>query len=203
MGQTPAPQTSPVPRRMVLPAGTRQRQDGWHYLPSKVWSGFLPLDSAAITSWHQAHLPAFQGNFPKAHWHAEVPTGRLREPATTRGGTAGPSGRSKPQQEWSLIAVRGCCVWEGRGQLPQEHRRAHSYHCLQGPGMSSYSCVLKGLVLLKTTTGKCIFLTYSSTNSRKHGSAEDESALPALPCQQHRLTANCPLPPASSSLKSR
>lgn len=151
-------------------------------------------------------LPTFQSDFPKAHWHAEVPTGRLREPETPGGGTCptvGPSGRSRPQQERSLIAVRGRCVWEGGGQLPQEHRRADSYHCLQGPGVSSCSCVLKGLVLWKTTTGKCILLTYSSTNLRKHGSAEDESALPAFPCQQHRLTANCPLPPASSSLKSR
>lgn len=149
-------------------------------------------------------LPTFQSDFPKAHWHAEVPTGRLREPETPGGGTCptvGPSGRSRPQQERSLIAVRGRCVWEGGGQLPQEHCRAHNYHCLQGPGVSS--CVLKGLVLWKTTTGKCILLTYSSTNLRKHGSAEDESALPAFPCQQHCLTANCPLPPASSSLKSR
>lgn len=136
MGQTPVPQTSPVPRRMVLPAGTRQCQDGWHYLPSKVWSSFLPLDSEAITSWHQAHLlPTFQSDFPKAHWHAEVPTGRLREPATPGGGTCptvGPSGRSRPQQERSLIAVRGRC----EGPLCVGRGRPTSPGAPQGPQLS-------------------------------------------------------------------
>lgn len=154
MEQTPAPQTLPVPRRMVLSACTRQRQDGWHYLPGKVWSGFLPLDSAAITSWHQAHLlPTFQSDFPKAHWQAAGTSNPRRGHLLH----SGASGHSRPQQEWSLVAVKGCCGWEGGGQLPQEHRRAHSYHCLQGPGVSNCSCVLKGLVLLKTKTGKCYF----------------------------------------------
>lgn len=93
---------------------------------------------------------------------------------------SGASGHSRPQQEWSFIAVRGRCAWEGGGQLPQEYRRAHSYHCLQGPGILSCSC-FEMFSFTENDDRRMLFLTYSSTNSRKHSSVEGESALPAFP----------------------